>query len=469
MGCQTNLLTRRERQIQALQERYDSPDPELITIYGQRHVGKTRLLTELARDKPAVFFTARIQTTFAQIRGFLCAAAEQWRVPALAEDTPDHWDDAFQRVLQAAPKDRKPLLIIDQLEHLCHSSPEFPSDIQVLWDHEWQHNGNLMLVLCGSGVELMVSKVLGGRAPLYGRSTGILKLEALDFLEAALFHPAWSAEEHARAHFVCGGIPGHLSHFKPHRSVAENLAHEFFGTSGYFYNAPERIVPHELADDPNAMSTLSAVALGNTSEEEIAQATGLSTEELAPHLVSLVQLDHLKRAIPLSPNTKPCHPLNPVAYRIADPLLHFWLRFVEPKIGSLTGRAPQQAFQQLVGPQWESFCGEGFERLCREALPWIYVREKQHVRFSVGEYWKRGLHINVVGLQPSRVDLGVCHWQADASIAEATEDINARAARYPAVGRRVARHVFVRSAPKKAGGEIRVHDLKELYGLARRH
>lgn len=122
-----------------------------------------------------------------------------------------------------------------------------------------------------------------------------------------------------------------------------------------------------------------------------------------------------------------------MVYRMADPLLRFWFRFVEPNISSLSALTPTQAFEQLVAPQWESFCGEGFERLCREALPSLYGREGVIGRFRVGEYWDRDTQTDVVGLRSDGwVDLAECRWPAAASVAEAARDITAQAARYPA-------------------------------------
>jgi len=153
-------------------------------------------------------------------------------------------------------------------------------------------------------------------------------------------------------------------------------------------------------------------------------------------------------------------------YRIADALLRFWFRFVEPESDSLRDLTPAQAFEQLVASQWDAFCGDGFERLCREALPLIYRRDGVSGRIQLGDYWERDMQIDVVGLRSDGwVDLGECRWRADAAVAVATDDITARAALYPAAGRTVARHVFLRSAPRAARREVRVHDLGELYSL----
>jgi uncharacterized protein len=456
----------RDKEVAALEGRYASSDSELLVVYGRRRVGKTELLTHVTQGKPTIFFTANAKLPVAQIRGFMRAAARWLRVPALAEAAPADWEAAFGLVLGAAPKDRKLLLIFDEFQWACRSSPELPSVIQQLWDHKWQNSGSLMLVLCGSFIGFMEREVLGGRSPLYGRRTGSFKLEPFSFLDAARFHPRWSAEEHARAYFICGGIPAYLRRLKSDMSVAQNIAREFFSRDAFFQNEPEFRLREELADVAQAMSILESVALGRKAQGQIAQAVGLSTAALAPHLKNFVQLGYLERVVPLCPQSAP---RTSVAYRIADPLLRFWFRFVEPNISYLADLSPTQAFEQLVAPQWESFCGEEFDRLCREALPLLYKREGVVGRYKVGDYWDRDTQIDVVGLRSDGwIDLAECRWPADTSAAEAARDITARAARYPADGHTVTRRLFLRSEQRTAREGIRVHSLQELYGLSTR-
>ena len=48
----------REAELAALERLWRSPRPELLVLYGRRRVGKTELLRQFCRDKPAVFFLA---------------------------------------------------------------------------------------------------------------------------------------------------------------------------------------------------------------------------------------------------------------------------------------------------------------------------------------------------------------------------------------------------------------------------
>ena len=48
----------REQELQTLQAEYDRPGSALVVLYGRRRVGKTTLISEFIREKPALFFMA---------------------------------------------------------------------------------------------------------------------------------------------------------------------------------------------------------------------------------------------------------------------------------------------------------------------------------------------------------------------------------------------------------------------------
>lgn len=451
----------RSEELAALERHYKAARSGLIPVYGRRRVGKTELLLHFASKRPTVYFTASDKLRTPQIVDFVRAAAEWLEAPHLAEAAPATWDAALKLVLGSAPAGKKLVLVLDEFQWLCASSPELPSVLQRLWDLEWQRTNRVLLILCGSFVGFMEREVLGARSPLHGRRTAAIKLEPFGFREAAAFHPRWSREEQARAYFVCGGVPAYLRRFDPARSVAQNIAQEFFAVDAFFQREPDFLLREELAEVKQAASVLEATARGRHSQGDIARTIGLSTAALAPHLKNLVALGYLERVFPLMPGRPP---RTSVLYRVADPLLRFWFRFVEPHWSTLRRFTPERAFEQIVAPQWDAYCGESFERLCREALPLLYAAEGVTGKFEVGEYWARGMQVDVVGLRGDGwIDLGECKWEWRPAPAAIARELEARAAAYPAGRRTVQRRAFLRMKTKAPPEGVVVHDLASLY------
>lgn len=61
------MLINRDRELEALETRYNSDQAELIIITGRRRVGKTALLTKFANGKRAIRFTAYLDSEESQL------------------------------------------------------------------------------------------------------------------------------------------------------------------------------------------------------------------------------------------------------------------------------------------------------------------------------------------------------------------------------------------------------------------
>jgi hypothetical protein len=245
--------------------------------------------------------------------------------------------------------------------------------------------------------------------------------------------------------------------------VVQNLARLVFGPDGYFQQEPAFLLREELAEPSHAFSILQAVGLGRQGQKEVADEVGLKPNALDRHLKALVALGYLERVQPLQPGAPS---RKAVQYRVADPLLRFWFRYVEPHQHEIGWLEPARAFEQIVAPTWEAHCGDGFERLCRAMLPALYAREGVPGRFRVGDYWSREVQIDVVGLRSDGVvDLGECKWGAGARASEAAGELAAAAAHYPAGKARVHPLVFLRQPGRAKPPEgVRVYGLAEICG-----
>ncbi len=53
------MLTGRDRELQYLQKFYEKSGSHLVVLYGQRGVGKTRLVREFAENTPGFYYACR--------------------------------------------------------------------------------------------------------------------------------------------------------------------------------------------------------------------------------------------------------------------------------------------------------------------------------------------------------------------------------------------------------------------------
>ncbi len=435
-----------------------------MPVYGRRRVGKTELIRKFMDRKPASIYVAgqRVPARL-MLRELLKVAASTLDAPLLAQITPDGWREALLTIEGAWKGRGKLILALDEFQWMAESSPELPAVLQALWDQRWRASGRVMLILCGSFIGFMEREVLGPKAPLFGRRTAQIFLKPFGFREAALFHPSYSLVDRAKTYFICGGIPLYLKAFDGSCSVEMNILSTLLDEHAPLHYEADFLLREELRDVSYYHAILLSLAERPMSLTEIGEAVGLG-HNVQYHLQQLRELGYVARRFPLSSSRSS---KRAVRYVLDDPLLRFWFRFVGPNQSRLRVPGPKVAFSERVRPFLDAYFGSCFERLCREALPYLYEREGVRAAFQVGEYWAKDGQIDVVGLRDDGIiDIGECKWGALKSGRALSEELDAKAAIFPNEARAtLVRRAFTRSPLKSTpkGSSARWHTLEDLY------
>ena len=152
----TCMFVGRKKELDFLNERYQSAKAELIVLYGRRRIGKTELLHQFAKDKQAVFYACNECTDDEQLARFSRRMLATGMPASQYVNTFETWETALKSMLEL-PGDGKKLLIIDEFPYMAQGSRAIPSILQNLWDHVLQRE-NVMLVLCGSSISFIDHK-----------------------------------------------------------------------------------------------------------------------------------------------------------------------------------------------------------------------------------------------------------------------------------------------------------------------
>jgi hypothetical protein len=454
----------RTRELQLLEQAYRAAGGAFIPIYGRRRVGKTELIRKFLERKPAAVYVAgqRVPARL-MLRELLKVAAEALAAPLLAQMTPEGWREALQAIEDAWQGPSRLVLALDEFQWMAESAPELPAVLQALWDQRWRDSGRVMLILCGSFVGFMEREVLGRKAPLFGRRTAQILLRPFGYREAALFHPSYSLIDRARTYFICGGVPLYLKTFAESRSVEMNIVSSLLDEYAPLHHEADFLLREELRDVSTYHAILLALAERPMALTEIGAAVGLG-HNVQYHLQQLMQLGYVARRHPLT-GRRPSK--RAVRYALDDPLLRFWFRFVGPNQSRLRVPGPRATFSQRIRPLLDAYFGSCFERLCREALPWIYEREGVGAAFEIGEFWDRDVQIDVVGVRDDGfTDLGECKWGPVRSARSVAQELEDKIARFPNERRAtLVRRVFLRAPVRSppAGSPVKWHTLADLY------
>lgn len=453
----------RVKELQALEAAYKSGESAFIPVYGRRRVGKSELIKHFIKNKTAVYFLGKQAPAKLQLQEFLSNSGSALNQPLLKEAAADNWHKAISMTVGLVQAGEPLVLVMDEFQWTVEACPELPSVLQSLIDDDWGGKVQVLLILCGSYLGFMEKKVLGEKSPLFGRRSGQILLKPFSWLEAGEFHPHWSAVDKAKVFSVCGGIPYYLKFFSPADSIDGNIQNNFLNEFSALAREPEFLLREELKELKKYFGILTALASGAVSNRQMAKITGIEEKTLFYYLNTLRELGYIARHYPLTGNK-----INPrqVHYKLDDPLLRFWFRFIYPNGSAIYQMEEANAFVNLIKPHLDSYFGHGFEILCREAMGHIYQREGLTCSYEIGEFWDKKVQIDVVGYRRDGVvDIGECKWGKVGSISKLINELQAKMSLYANPENNTLKGRLFLRFPKKipSGSNITICTLEDLY------
>jgi uncharacterized protein len=409
-------LLDRDREWARLAEAVRASGPGLLLVVGRRRAGKSYLLTRFVQAAGGAYYQATRKTEREQLQGLSRALGERFDDAALRRATLPDWDAVLAYVVERAgsgPSGAEPfVLVLDEFPYLADAAPALPSILQAWWDHRLADT-RVTLVLSGSHVSAM-KRLVEADQPLYGRRTGRVAVRPFDYYDAARFVPAWSHEDRLRLYAVFGGLPGHLALVDPHRTLAENAARHLLDASGRLHDEAAHVFDAFLSDAAVHYSVVEAIASGEQRWSRIASRVGKQTSALQRPLEWLLDMEVVERVAPATAYPRPSP--KRTLYRLSDPYLAFWHRFVADVKGrGLTALVePEELWARLVAPRLdEEHVAYVFEEACRQFVargphPSLPFRPVQ-----VGSWWSADSseEVDVVALDgQGGLLVGECKW-----------------------------------------------------------
>ncbi len=407
------MFVDRTRELARLAQFWQSGRAECIPVIGRRRVGKTLLLEHFAEGKSHVYYRCRLAHTDEQLPLLGKALALASDDSVVRAQPPSTWEAIFALIERYSQQGRF-LLVLDELPYWVAKHDQVPSVLQNWWDQRGRHL-NLMLIICGSAVQMM-ERLLSGEAPLAGCPTGRLPVRPLTFWEAAELLQFPTPADTLAAYGILGGVPLYLSLFDAKASLRDNIAKQIVSPSARLYVEPYAVFAahHQTFQRDDAMRVLAAIAGGAHQWSDIVARSRVPATSLQRLLDVLIgDLSLVQRYLPVTAGaeTKAVR----TQYRLTDNFFRFWFTFVEPASGRIEFGGEQEVADAILG-RLPDYLGEPFEEMCRE-----WTREVGHSLGlgvdvnRVGSWWtpNHRHQLDVVALDArGRVVLtGECKWQ----------------------------------------------------------
>lgn len=384
------------------------PEPALLIGLGRRRAGKSYVLARFAKAVGGIYYQATRRTEVEQLAAISHIVGRHFNDPALLSTAGFARWEALLDYLTSRAGGEPFLLVLDEFPFLAESAPALPSILQAAWDHAWP-GSRVRLILNGSHVSAM-TRLEAHDQPLYGRRTGRLRFPPFTADQVRAFVPGYDARDLLRTYGIFGGLPGHLALLRPDDDLATNVARLVLDPGGRLADEAEHVLDAFLADADVHYSVMQAVAAGERSWSKITSRVGKPGGSLSRPLKWLEEMQLVTRTVPI---TEDPGSSRRALYRITDPYLAFWHRFIAPLVrsGETSMTPPTMLWDTRVRPGLDDHMGRTFEDVCRT---WVARTSRLPFRPArVGSWWDASSvnELDVVALGPERdLLVGECKW-----------------------------------------------------------
>lgn len=345
----------REKELTLLQQDYIG---KAVMVYGKRRVGKTTLIQKALENcqHQTVYYECSKGAMQDNIDGLVRELARVKMLPVPLNFST--LQDVFI-YLNALPK--KIVVVIDEYPYLkkATDSATIDSIFQNIIDNRLS---NIELVLSGSHIGIM-KDLLQERNALYGRFAVTIKLNELNYLDAARFYPDRTPYDKVAHYAVFGGSPFVNQALNPADTLRENVISTILNPVSAVYLYASQLLLSDYSVKINAERIFSVIGNGKKRYTEIEDKLDVKkTGNLSKQIKSLTELEIVSRNSPINKigdNKK-------ATFEINDNLLRFYFTFIYKNASALQVLGAEAFYDEYVAPTLTDFISRRFEGICRD-------------------------------------------------------------------------------------------------------
>ncbi|MBQ7614079.1 MAG: ATP-binding protein [Butyrivibrio sp.] len=397
----------RKEELETLENEYNKENAAFVVVYGRRRIGKTTLIRHFCEGKKLLYFLATEESDNENRNAFKDLLAEAFDNELLRSASVDNWVPLFKVISDEAKKERI-VLVIDEFQYLGKANKAFPSILQKAWD-EMLSSANLMLIVCGSLINMMTTQVLNYDSPLYGRRTAQIRLKQIDFSYYKDFDESLSFDDQIQQYAVTGGVPKYIELFKKEKDIYTAINNNVLSTNSFLYAEPEFLLQKEVSEIGSYFSVLKTIAAGNHKLGKIATTLEVSQTSLTSYIKTLIDLDIIEREVPITEENPEKSKMG--LYRIKDNFIEFWFKYVYPNRSLIESGQMQYVEDKIRQHFFDNHVAYVYEDICRNKV-WELLSEGISIN-RAGRWWgAKDVEIDIVAYDAMGNDIvfGECKY-----------------------------------------------------------
>ena len=326
-------------------------------VTGRRRIGKTTLIREAYKDEPFVYFFVARKAEADLCEVYLEEINEKLDIPTLGHSR--RFSDIFRFLMQLS-ETRSFTLVIDEFQDFYRVNKEIFSDMQNIWD-EYEKTSHINLVVCGSIYSLMQKIFKDKKEPLYGRTTGELRVKPFrpSVLKQIMADskPDYSKEDLLALFTFTGGVAKYVNLLVDANALDKEkmIRHIASANSTFLYEGKNNLIEEFGKDYGTYFSILSCIARGRNTRSEIEDLIG---REVSGYLTNLEkEYELIRKRQPLLEKSATKN----VRYEVEDVFYSFWFRFIF-KYSYIIEIENYDKLQEIIERDYNTFSGLMLER-----------------------------------------------------------------------------------------------------------
>lgn len=381
----------RDEELALLQRLYGDTSFQFIVIYGRRRIGKTRLVQEFIKDKPAIYFLADSISETEQLKNLGREMGEFFNDTILKDTGFKDWYQFFGYLKEKAKS--RLIFVIDEFPYLVNSNPAISTIFQKGVDH-YIKDCNLFLILLGSSIGMMEKEVLFYKAPLYGRRTASLEVKEMPFDSLKVFFPTTDFKRRAEVYSVMGAIPAYIEKINPEINLYQNILTLILNRGSFLYNEVEFLLREELREPRNYFVILRSIAQGKRKLSEMINDTGFEKSHLSRYLDILRSIRLIEKEVPVTEKYPEKSRMG--LYKLYDRYFTFWFKYIFPNRGKLEIGNTNYVLNKIK-ESFEQHLSVVYEDVCKELCLRFMKEGKIHFT-TIGKWWIKNKEIDLVAI-----------------------------------------------------------------------
>lgn len=353
------MFVGRETELRYLKHFYEMDGSKILVIYGSKGIGKTTLMRHFSKDYDTSFYVARS-----------VSAMEQkyiWQ-REISIGSPEEGDPTYKEIFSRLVKpyaETKQILIIDEFQYIIKSDPNFMDEL-LAFVAEYSKTNSILVLLSSSyvgWVENDMVKELGKKATSIA---GLLKVKDFSLADARKLFSAISFQDLVAYYSIFGGNLSLWQSVDFSLPVKENILQNIIPVASRLHDKMRMQLLENLRETGVYNTILVCLANGKTKLNDIYLHTGFSRAKISVYIKNLMTLGYVEKIFSFDQGNQ--REAKKGIYRISDPFLLFYYRFMFCNVSHLYLVSSEKFFERYILPDLREFMREGYIRICKEFL-----------------------------------------------------------------------------------------------------